>query len=90
MLLITQRLMTHLGPLMREHAARASALIPGARETFDQIVAAGLKVASSTGYTRAMMGPVLIRAAEQGYRAGAYRFMPGRDPDGPAFAFDDL
>jgi phosphonoacetaldehyde hydrolase len=29
--------------------------------------AAGLKVASSTGYTREMMAPVLIRAAEQGY-----------------------
>ena len=60
-------LMARLGPLMRDQAARASTLIPGARETFDRLRAAGLKVASSTGYTRAMMEPVLARAAEQGY-----------------------
>ena len=61
------RLMERLGPLMREHAGRASQLIPGARETFEQLRAAGLRVASSTGYTREMMVPVLARAAEQGY-----------------------
>jgi phosphonoacetaldehyde hydrolase len=61
------RIMSRLGPLMREHAARASTLIPGARETFEQLRAAGLRVASSTGYTRDMMEPVLLRAAEQGY-----------------------
>jgi phosphonoacetaldehyde hydrolase len=62
-----ERIITRLGPLMREHAARASTLIPGARETFDRLQAAGLRVASSTGYTREMMEPVLARAAEQGY-----------------------
>ncbi len=62
-----ERIMTRLGPLMRDHAARSATLIPGARETFDQIRAAGLKVASSTGYTREMMQPVLARAAAQGY-----------------------
>ena len=60
-------LMARLGPLMREHAARASTLIPGARATFDRVRSAGLRVASSTGYTREMMQPVLARAAEQGY-----------------------
>jgi len=60
-------LMERLGPLMREHAARASQLIAGARETFERLRAAGLRVASSTGYTREMMGPLLARAAEQGY-----------------------
>jgi phosphonoacetaldehyde hydrolase len=60
-------LVTRLGPLMREHAARAATLIPGARQTFDALRAAGLRVASSTGYTHEMMGPVLARAAEQGY-----------------------
>jgi len=59
--------MARLGPLMREYAARASVLIPGARQTFDQLRAAGIRVASSTGYTRDMMQPVLARAAEQGY-----------------------
>jgi phosphonoacetaldehyde hydrolase len=60
-------LMTRLGPLMRDHAARASNLIPGARETFDRLRQQGVRVASSTGYTREMMLPVLARAADQGY-----------------------
>jgi phosphonoacetaldehyde hydrolase len=60
-------LMARLGPLMREYAARASDLIPGAKLTFDRLRAAGIRVASSTGYTREMMQPVLARAAEQGY-----------------------
>ena len=60
-------LMTRLGPLMRDHAAQAATLIPGARGTFGRLRAAGLRVASSTGYTRNMMEPVLARAAAQGY-----------------------
>lgn len=60
-------LMEDLGPLMREAAAQAAELIPGAAQTLAGLRAAGLKVASSTGYTREMMAPVLIRAAEQGY-----------------------
>ena len=62
-----ESLMARLGPLMRDNAERAATLIPGARETFDRVRAAGLKVGSSTGYTREMMKPVLMRAAEQGY-----------------------
>ncbi len=62
-----QRLMARLGPLMREHAAHAAALIPGARATFETLCSLGLRVTSSTGYTREMMEPVLARAAEQGY-----------------------
>lgn len=62
-----QALIARLGPLMREHAARTSTLIPGARQTLDRLRAEGLRVASSTGYTREMMQPVLARAAEQGY-----------------------
>jgi phosphonoacetaldehyde hydrolase len=62
-----EAIMARLGPLMRDHAARASQLIPGARETFERLRAAGLRVASSTGYTRDMMQPVLARAAAQGY-----------------------
>jgi phosphonoacetaldehyde hydrolase len=60
-------LLARLEPLMREQAARASTLIPGARECFDRLRADGLRVASSTGYTRSMMQGVLPRAAEQGY-----------------------
>jgi phosphonoacetaldehyde hydrolase len=60
-------LMERLAPLMRAYAADAATLIPGARATFEQLRAAGLRVASSTGYTREMMEPVLARAASQGY-----------------------
>jgi phosphonoacetaldehyde hydrolase len=60
-------IMADLTPLMREAAAAASELIPGAAETTAALRAAGLRVASCTGYTRDMMGPVLARAAEQGY-----------------------
>jgi phosphonoacetaldehyde hydrolase len=60
-------LMARLGPLMREYAANASTLIPGAKQTFDGLRSAGIRVASSTGYTREMMQPVLARAAAQGY-----------------------
>jgi phosphonoacetaldehyde hydrolase len=60
-------LMADLGPLMTEQAARAARLIDGARATVDALRAAGVRVASSTGYTRAMMAPVLREAAAQGY-----------------------
>jgi phosphonoacetaldehyde hydrolase len=60
-------LMADLGPLMRDAAAEAAELIPGAAAAAAALRAAGLKIASSTGYTREMMAPVLIKAAEQGY-----------------------
>jgi phosphonoacetaldehyde hydrolase len=62
-----QAIIERVGPLMCEHAATAATLIPGARETFEKLRARGLKVASSTGYTRAMMSEVLVRASAQGY-----------------------
>jgi phosphonoacetaldehyde hydrolase len=43
-------------------------LIPGAAETAAALRGAGLKIASSTGYTREMMQAVLARAEAQGYR----------------------
>jgi phosphonoacetaldehyde hydrolase len=60
-------LMQDLGPLMTKAAAEASALIPGAAHAARSLREAGLKIASSTGYTRDMMAPVLAHAAEQGY-----------------------
>jgi phosphonoacetaldehyde hydrolase len=62
-----RELMSDLGPLMRDQAARSAQLIEGARSAVDTLRAAGIKVASSTGYTRAMMVPVLQAAAAQGY-----------------------
>jgi phosphonoacetaldehyde hydrolase len=62
-----EALMIDLGPLMRDQAARAARLIAGARSTVEALRAEGVKVASSTGYTRDMMAPVLREAAAQGY-----------------------
>jgi phosphonoacetaldehyde hydrolase len=61
-------LISELGPLMRDQAAQAATLIDGTRATVDTLRSAGLKIASSTGYTREMMQPVLERAAAQGYK----------------------
>ncbi len=60
-------LMARLEPLMRRQAGQAASLIPGALHTFEQLRAANIRVASSTGYTRQMLEPVLISAASQGY-----------------------
>jgi phosphonoacetaldehyde hydrolase len=62
-----EALMRDLGPLMREQAARAAHLIDGALSTYQTLRAEQIKVASSTGYTRDMMVPVLREAAAQGY-----------------------
>jgi len=63
-----QRIYHGLEPLMLEAASEAAELIPGVAETVAALRSEGLKIASCTGYTRPMMGPVLERAAEQGYR----------------------
>jgi phosphonoacetaldehyde hydrolase len=60
-------LMTDLEPLMRDQAMLASRLIEGALAAFEALRSEGIKVGSSTGYTREMMGPVLREAAAQGY-----------------------
>lgn len=60
-------LMADLEPLMRDQAARSAQLIDGARSLIETLRAAGVKVGSSTGYTREMMAPVLREAARQGY-----------------------
>jgi phosphonoacetaldehyde hydrolase len=62
-----RKLMADLSPLMRDQAARAAQLIDGARVVVEVLRAEGIKVGSSTGYTREMMGPVLQEAAAQGY-----------------------
>ena len=76
-----ERLAARLGVLLRELVAQASELIPGARATFEALRAAGLKVASSTGYTREMMQPILARAAQQGY-APEHLVCSGETPAG--------
>src|ERR1700732_611316 len=49
-----RELMTDLGPLMRDQAARAARLIDGAAAAVEALRAEGIKVGSSTGYTREM------------------------------------
>lgn len=74
-------LMADLGPLMRDAAAAAAELIPGAAETVAALRAGGFKIGSSTGYTREMMAPVLVRAAAQGY-APDHLVCAGETPQG--------
>ncbi|MFS8036600.1 phosphonoacetaldehyde hydrolase [Xanthobacter sp. AM11] len=54
-------------PMNIEVAGAHADLIAGAGETAARLRARGLKIGSTTGYTREIMAPVLARAAEQGY-----------------------
>jgi phosphonoacetaldehyde hydrolase len=60
-------LMADLGPLMRDQAARAARFIDGVLPAIAELRAQGVRIASSTGYTREMMQPVLSEAAAQGF-----------------------
>jgi phosphonoacetaldehyde hydrolase len=62
-----EALMEDLEPAMRDQASRAAQLIDGALDTYQALRAEGLKIASSTGYTRDMMALVLRKAEAQGY-----------------------
>jgi phosphonoacetaldehyde hydrolase len=54
-------------PLQKETLARGSELIPGVVEAVNQCRKLGLKVGSTTGYTRALMEVVAPLAARDGY-----------------------
>jgi phosphonoacetaldehyde hydrolase len=58
---------SRLEPLMRTEAAAHSQLIAGAADLAAWLTAEGVKIGSSTGYTREMMAGILPRAAAQGY-----------------------
>lgn len=60
-------LMVLLEPAMQECAGICRDLIPGAVETFAMLRARGIRVGSTTGYTRTMMAEIIPAAAEQGY-----------------------
>lgn len=62
------RLYALLEPAMTEATGRAAHLIPGALSAFEELTALGVRIGSGTGYTRAMMSPILLAAAAQGYR----------------------
>jgi phosphonoacetaldehyde hydrolase len=61
------RLYGALEPLMLSEAAARTILIPGASDVVAWLRGRGVKIGSSTGYTREMMAAILPRAAAQGY-----------------------
>lgn len=61
------RIFRAIGPLMREEGAKRTTLVPGAAETIRLLTERGVRIGSTTGYTRDMMGPILEAAATQGY-----------------------
>ncbi|MEO0682630.1 MAG: phosphonoacetaldehyde hydrolase [Pseudomonadota bacterium] len=54
-------------PMNEEVVARYAALVPGALDTVDWLRARGMKIGSTTGYTRSIMERVLPVAAAAGY-----------------------
>jgi len=54
-------------PMNEEVVADFADLVPGAADVIKSLRAKGLKIGSTTGYTRSIMERVLPRAAEQGY-----------------------
>lgn len=54
-------------PMNEAVVADFGALVPGAREAVDRLRAIGLKIGSTTGYTRSIMERLLPVAAAQGY-----------------------
>jgi phosphonoacetaldehyde hydrolase len=61
------RLYAALEPLMQAEAAQHTTLIPGAVDVAAWLKDEGVKIGSSTGYTREMMSGIVPRAAAQGY-----------------------
>lgn len=54
-------------PKNEEVAAKYATLVPGAREMVEELRRRGLKIGSTTGYTRSIMARILPVAAAQGY-----------------------
>lgn len=62
-----ERIFARIEPLMREAGAAHATLVPGAAEVVRDLTAAGVRIASTTGYTRTMMEPIIDAARKQGY-----------------------
>jgi len=71
-------------PLQLECLTRFSTVIEGVQETIARLRRRGIKIGSSTGYTRQMMDIVLRAAAEQGYQPDC-SFTPDEVPAGRPF-----
>jgi phosphonoacetaldehyde hydrolase len=64
-------LYSEFGPLQMQIISQHSQVIAGVAHTVARWQQSGLKIGSTTGYTRAMLAPVLAQAAKQGYRPDA-------------------
>jgi len=67
----TERLFGRFLPVEAEVLATCSNVIPGVAAAVDRWRAAGLRIGSTTGYTRELLDPVRERAAAQGYAPDA-------------------
>jgi len=70
-----------LEPLIEAAARRCTDLVPGAASVAADLRTLGIKIGSSTGYTRQMMSGILPLAAAQGY-APAVVVCAGETPSG--------
>jgi phosphonoacetaldehyde hydrolase len=59
------------GPLQMEIITQHSQLIPGVTTVVKEWQARGIRIGSSTGYTRDMLAPVLAQAVRHGYQPDA-------------------
>jgi phosphonoacetaldehyde hydrolase len=64
-------LFEEFGPLQLQIVEQHSQLIEGVAEVVSGWQGRGLRIGTSTGYTRAMLAPVVAQAARQGYRPDA-------------------
>ena len=62
-----KRLYDLFTPIQTLIVAERGQLIPGWKVMFDELVAAGIKIGSNTGYGPGMMAPALAAAKDQGY-----------------------
>lgn len=60
-------LYAEFGPLQMEIITKHSQVIDGVAETVARWKARGIRIGSTTGYTRAMLAPVIAQARSQGY-----------------------
>jgi phosphonoacetaldehyde hydrolase len=66
-----QALFAEFGPLQMKIVAQHSHLIPGVAATVRAWQSRGIRIGSSTGYTRQMLEPVMQQAAQEGYTPDA-------------------
>jgi phosphonoacetaldehyde hydrolase len=67
----TQSLFAEFGPLQLKIIAQHSQLLPGVAESINAWQEQGLRIGTTTGYTREMLAPVLTQSEEGGYHPDA-------------------